>query len=60
MIRLLWKCVRLVLMLGVLGIGFYFFHGVMLRPVGRYLIAALYRDRQGKARPPGGKEGGPP
>ena len=40
MIRLLWKCVCLALMLGVLGVGFYFFHGVMLRPVGRHLIAA--------------------
>ncbi len=46
MIRLIWRLVRFTLVLGVLGVGLYFFHGVILRPVGNALIAA---DRLDKA-----------
>jgi uncharacterized SAM-binding protein YcdF (DUF218 family) len=40
MLRLIWRLVRLAIVLLVLGVGFYFFHGVLLAPVGRFLVTA--------------------
>ena len=40
MLRLIWRLVRLAVVLLVLGVGFYFFHGALLAPLGRYLVTA--------------------
>jgi uncharacterized SAM-binding protein YcdF (DUF218 family) len=39
MLRLLWRIARLTVVLLVLGVGLYFFHGLLLAPIGRYLVS---------------------
>ncbi len=39
MLRLLWRVLRLTVLLLALGVGVYFFHGPLLAPIGRHLVA---------------------
>ncbi len=40
MLRLVWRLIRLAVLLLVLGVALYFSHGLLLTPIGRYLVTA--------------------